>query len=217
MKSKIFRILTTIGILSLLPIFMGQEECEISETYMKLIKQINYKLSPPPGQGKTYITHLSFLDARTQSTMASTEYAELINKVVEKGMAEAAKQNPQLALNETGHIIKNTDENVNKLINIVFDPNLTKNQKIDKIIAEIMNPNHVDVIVTGYYIDDINDPFISVGLIVIVKHTKRIVAKNFQFTKDEIICRDPISKKATLCDDAYDQIGQAFLELLELL
>ena len=38
MKSKIFRILTAIGILSLLPIFMGQDECEINETDMKLIR-----------------------------------------------------------------------------------------------------------------------------------------------------------------------------------
>lgn len=217
MKSKIFRILTTIGILSLLPVFMGQDECKINETDMKLIRLINNKLSPPSGQSKTYITHLPFLDARIKSSIANTEYAELINNAVVKGMAEVAKQNPQLAINESGHMIKNTDENVNKLINITFDPNLTKNQKIDKIIADIMNPNHVDVIIAGQFIDDVDDPTISIGLIVIVKHKKRIVTKNLRLKKEEAFCEYPFNKRKILCSDTHELLALAFMELLEQL
>lgn len=217
MKSKILQIITIIGILCLLPLFMGQDECQINETFKQLFSQLKQKLPPPNGQTKTYVTSLSFMDAQTQSTMANTEYAELINKAVEKGMAEAAKQNPQLAINETGHTIKNNDENVNKLVNTTFDPSMTKNEKINNIIGELMNPNSVDVICTGQYIDDAKNPLISVRPLVIVKADQKIVTKNLQFTKEELFCQDPISKKETLCAGAHDQIAQSVQELLEQL
>jgi len=217
MKNKILQIVTIIGILSLLPIFMGQDECQINETFKQLFAQLKQKLPPPSGQSKTYVTQLSFMDAQTQSTMASTEYAVLINKAVEKGMAEAAKQNPQLAINEAGHTIKNNDENVNKLVNLTFDPGMTKGEKINKIIGEMMNPNSVDVICTGQYIDDAKSPLISIRPLVIVKADQKIVTKNLQFTKEELFCKDPISNKETLCAGAHDQIAQAVQELLEQL
>lgn len=218
MKSKVLRILTIIGIFCLLPIFMGQDDCQINETIKQLLATINTKLpKPPPGQKKLYVTHLSFMDAATQSTMANTEVAELINQAVIKGMNEAQKTNPTLAINETGHIIPNTDANVNTLVNITFEPNLTKTEKVNKIINDLMNPSSVDVIVTGQYIDDAKNPLISVRPLVIVKDNQKIVTKNLQFSKEELLCEDPNSKKKILCSGAHDQIAQAVQELLEQL
>ncbi|MCI0471122.1 MAG: hypothetical protein L0Y73_05635 [Candidatus Aminicenantes bacterium] len=218
MKSKILRIVTIIGILSLLPIFMGQDDCQINETFKQLLATINQKLpDPPPGQSKLYVTHLTFMDAATQSTMANTEVAELINDAVIKGMNEAQKTNNNLAINETGHIIPNTDANVNTLVNITFEPNLTKNEKINKIINDLINPNSVDVIVTGQYIDDAKNPLISVRPLVIVKSNQKIITKNLQFSKEELICEDPNNPKKILCQGAHDQIAQAVQELLEQL
>lgn len=218
MKNKILRIITIIGICSLLPIFMGQDDCQVNDTIKKLMSTINKKLpAPPPGQDKLYITHLSFMDARTQSTMANTELAELINEAVVKGMQEARKNNNKLAVNETGHVIPNTDGNVNDLVNITFNPNRTKGEKINEIIQKLMNPSGVDVIVTGQYIDDAKNPMISVRPLVIVKDNQKIVTKNLQFTKEELTCQDPQGKKTILCRGAHDQIAQAVQELLEQL
>lgn len=218
MKSKIIKIISIIVICSLLHIFMGQEDCQSNETFKELMKTINDKIgSPPPGE-KMYITHLSFMDAKTQSTIANTELAEMINEAVVKGMHAAQKTNNKLGINETGHIIPNTDGNVNKLVNITFDPNMTKIEKINKIISDLMNPNNVDVIVTGQYIDDARNPLISVRPLVIVKNNQKIVTKNLQFTKEELVCEDPNSKgKKVLCKDAHDQVAQAVQELLEQL
>jgi hypothetical protein len=217
MKDKIIKIVTIIAIISLLPIFMGQDECQVNETMKELFDTMNKKLPTPAGQSKLYITHLTFMDALTQSTMANTQLAELINESVIKGMNEAQKNNNKLAVNEVGHIIPNTDGNVNMLVNITFDPNLTKSEKINKIIVDLMNPSGVDVIVTGQYIDDAKSPLISVRPLIIVKADQKIVTKNLQFTKEELLCEDPNSKKKILCRSAYDQIAQAVQELLEQL
>jgi hypothetical protein len=224
MKQKIVKVVTIIGILSLLPLFMGQEDCENSETlkqlevYNQLIKQIEDKLPPPPGQSKTYISFLSFMDAETQSTIAQTEEVELIENAIAKLLNEVVRHIPILAVNEPGHMIPNTDEIVNKMINITFTPDLTKNEKVNKIIDEIMTPNHVDVIVTGQYIDDCKSTLISLRPVVIVKAAQKIVTKNLQFSKDELFCEDPIGKrKKILCSGAHDQLAQAFHELIKQL
>lgn len=215
MKNKLLQILTIIGIVSLLPLFMGQEDCQINDTIQQLMSTVNKKLPPPPGQSKLYITHLTFMDALTKTSIANTEVAELINEAVIKGMTEAQKKNNKLAINESGHVIDNNDSNNNNLVNTTFDPNLTKDDKINKIINEMMTPNNVDVIVTGHYVDDAQNPKVSVRPLVIVKHNQKIVTKNLQFTKSELICADPNGQKKTLCRSAHDQIAQAVQELLE--
>jgi hypothetical protein len=217
MKIKWIQIITVIGILSLLPIFMGQDNCQINNKFKQLFKQIGTKLPPPSGQAKTYVTHLAFMDARTQSTMISTEKAELLSKALEKGMKEAANQNPKLAINDPGHQIKNNDKNVNSLLNICFDPGMSKIEKVNTIISKLMNPNKVDVIVTGQYIDDAKNPLISIRPLVIVKGEQKIVSKNLQFSKEELFCTDAVSKKEILCAGADNQIAQAVQNLLSQL
>lgn len=191
----------------------------VEDPYLKVV-EIMYKTPlniPPSGNNLTYITHLSFMDAMTQSTMIQTEISSLINDAVVKGMNMGSRENNSLAINGVGHLIPNTDANVNHLVNITFDPNLTKMEKIKKIIDELMNPHKIDVIVTGQYIDDARNPMISIRPLIIVKSDMKIVTKNLQFKKDELLCQDPISRKKILCRGAFDQIAQAVQELLEQL
>lgn len=216
-RSRVKQILTILLVSSLLPIFMAQNDCQLNEAFNKLFKQIKTKIPPKSGAQQTYVTQLSFMDTKTQSIMAVTEHAKLIDEAVQKGMIEAARLNPHLAINEPGHEIKNTDGNVNTLVNITFDPNLTKSEKIAQISNKMMVPNNVDVIVTGQYIDDGQNPLISVRPLVIVKDDRKIVTKNLQFSKQELFCEDSVSKKVTLCGGAHDQIAQAIQDLLNQL
>jgi hypothetical protein len=198
---------------------MGQDECQIEDKVREMMDELTKPGKPlastTPGQ-KIYVTHLSFMDAQTLSTMVQTEMAALINDAVVKGMNMGKKANNDLEINASGHEIPNTDGNVNKLVNIVFDPNLTKNDKINKVINEMMIPNSVDVIVTGHYIDNARNPAIMVRPLVIVKSQKKIITKNLQFKKDELECPDPNDpNKKILCRGAYDQIAQAVKELLD--
>lgn len=195
---------------------MGQDDCQVDNTMNELLKEVDKKIPSPPLGQQTYVTHLSFMDGLTFTTMLQTEVAALIEEAVIKGMNAAQRRDEKFAINEPGHNIPNTDANVNRLINITFDPNITQNEKINKLISEMMDPYNVDVIVTGHYIDQAKNPLITIRPLVIVKNNKRIVTKNLQFKKGEVICADPINiDKKILCKGAHDEIAQAVKELLE--
>jgi hypothetical protein len=157
------------------------------------------------------------MDAQTRYTIVDTEISVLINEAVVKGMNMGSQMNDSVAVNEVGHRIPNTDANLNQLINIIFDPNLTKIEKINKIINDIMAPHHVDIIVTGQYIDEEKNPLMSIQPVLIVKSSKEILTFTLQFKKMELMCKDKRTKKEILCDGASMQISEAVMEILKQL
>jgi hypothetical protein len=88
-------------------------------------------------------------------------------------------------------------------------------ERVNRVINEMMTPHNVDVIVTGQYIDDARSPLITVRPFIVIRDQQKFITKNLQFKKDELECKDPISKKTILCKEAYDEISQAVKELLE--
>ena len=170
----------------------------------------------PSWEKNIYVTHLSFMDANTLSSMDNTELTNLINDAVINGMKEAQITNPYLAINETGYVIPNTDMNVNNLVNIFFDPNLAVTEKINRIIYELMNPSNVDVIVTGLYIFDENNSKLSIRPILIVKDWQKIFSKNLQLSKADFLSQGQ-NNKMILYKKVKDSISHAVQELLEQL
>jgi hypothetical protein len=132
------------------------------------------------------------------------------------GMNMAMKSNNDIVANSFDHNIPNTIQNIHELGNILFDRSRTKDDKISNIIVNIMNPRHVDVIVTGD-IDSSNKTSILVQPLVIIKSQKKIMSEALKFKKDELVCENPISKKKILCKSAYGQIAKAVKKLLEKL
>jgi len=118
-------------------------------------------------------------------------------------------------MNVMNHEIPNTDVNVNKLVNILFSPNFTRKEKIDKITSELMDAYDVDVIVTGQYIDDAKNPLISIRTMLFSRSEPFVLIKNLQFKKEELFCENPVNEEKILCSGAFDQISQAVQELLE--
>jgi hypothetical protein len=204
-------ILQLFVIVMFLPVLMGQESCPVSGSLVDdVIRLLEAKF--PPKQGPFYVTRLTFIDAKTRSQTQTLD-SELINGAVVDGIQRAATANPSLKFNAPGHTIKDTMGNVNQLINLVFDPNLTPNERLMKIINEMMEPAHVDVIITGQFVDD--QKKIKVKPFIIIKKSQKIVAKSLMFLKNEYICTDPVNQnKKALCSNAYEEIAQSVKELL---
>jgi hypothetical protein len=196
-----------------LTLLMGQE----GYPSQSLINEVRSLLEAkfPPEQGPFYVTKLSFIDTKVRCRIATTE-SELLNDAVVDLIVQATKLNSTIKFNAPGHTIKDTWGNVNKLIDLIFDPNLTPTERTMKIINEMMEPAGVDVIVTGQFVDESEK--IYVKPIVIVKKNRRVVAKSLTFLKADYICPDPVDpEKKALCPNTYEKSAQMLKELLEQL
>jgi len=212
-EKKISFIVKIIIIMCIFPLLMGNENCQIQE---QLIDMLNQKIRPAQGQREIYISHLTFMDPTTGTSLFQTEAGKLINNAVINGINQAQKNNPSFKHNAPGHKLEDTDGNVNKLVNITFDPNLNKGDKINKIITDLMNPANIDVIVTGQYFE--KGPLLDVRPLIIVKKEQKIVTKVAQFKKSEFLCSDPNNPSTkALCQGAHDEISRLVKELLEQL
>lgn len=168
-------------------------------------------------EGLVAVSSLTFMDAQTKSTMVQTKAAQLINKAVHDGMVRATYAMPQLRNNDPNYRIPDNDENVNKLVNFFFDPGMTSDEKVQGIFIEMMDPNQVDVIVSGQYIDEANKAWVTVRPFIIVKDGRKLATRNLQFSRDKLFCEDPDNPGGKmLCTSAHDDIAQAVRELLEL-
>jgi hypothetical protein len=192
---------------------MGQNQCQIDKTINQMIGQ---KFQPSTGGQSIYVTHLAFMDAIAHG-MVQTETAELINKAVIEGMQLAKQGNPNLEINHPGHKLEDTPANVNKLINIFWDVNLSRGQKITKLIDEMMKPKQVDAIITGQYVEQKGD-VIQVRPFVVSRSKKSIVSRNNIFDKKQFMCTDPQNSSIkVLCQGAHEKIRDSVKELLETL
>jgi hypothetical protein len=175
------------------------------------------KTKPFPGQ-KMYVTHLSFIAPGTFPYIIQSDITESINKAVVKGMNMGAKSNSKLQINAPGHEIPSSDSNAQKLIDILFDPDLKtiETVKIERIIEEIINPHDVDVIVICYCFNDA-DLWIKFRSKIIIKSQRQIVTRSLQFKESELVCESPISKKKILCKITFEQIAEDVKYFLEKL
>jgi len=218
LRNKVTTILQSVIIAIFTLLLMGpQDRCQISDELIKQLESlVSAKLGQPSqGQSHVYVTQLEFIDAITKMRMPSEESA-LIDKAVVTGITRAVQTNPQLKYNDANHTIENTPANVQKLIDIIFDPLLTPEKRMGQIISDIMSPAKVDVIVTGQYVD--NQQTLQVRPFTIVKASQKIVSKALDFKKDEYFCPDPVDKnRKALCQNAHESIAQAVKELLESL
>ncbi|KPA19183.1 hypothetical protein MHK_000599 [Candidatus Magnetomorum sp. HK-1] len=177
-----------------------------------LLELISKKVVLSKGKKEIYISHLSFMDPTTGSSLFQTEYGRIINETA-INFLKLLQKNPLFKYNAKGHTLRDTDANVNKLNNITFDPNITKDVKISKIIDEIMIPANIDVIVTGQYIE--KDGNIDIRPIIILKNSKRIITQYAQYKKSEFICKNQqIQGDKVLCKSAYNKISELIKSLI---
>ena len=184
----------------------------------KLTSMINRKIKPLSGPNIIYVSHLSFMEPTTGSSLFKTELGSLLNYAIVDGINLLfSKQTDSIIKhNEPDHMINDTDNNLNTLVNIIFDPNLTKSEKITKIIKEMMIPNNIDVIITGQYIDKGSE--IDVRPLIIDSFDQKVVTKVAVFPKNQFICKNPNNQNVmTLCQSAHDEISVLVKELLETL
>ena len=202
-------------------ILCDEADQEISRAVQELIQHFNLE--------NMYIKTFPFLDVKSSSSgqeriysfMKDKEEEELINKSLLHGIYEVqgiTNPNQELAINAPCHLIRNSESDVNVLVNIFFSRNLSETDKINKIIDKIMAPYNVDIIVCGEYIDNSENSWITVRPIIIVKELKKISFKTIQLERKEIVNVNINTVDSNVLSKvAYGLIVQAVQELLERL
>lgn len=219
LRSRVASLMQLVLIIAALPFLSGQSECNVNEDLIKNLNNlVSQKFQPAPGNEEVFVTNLSFIDADSGQMYAQTEESLLINKAVEDGIQRAASTNQNIRFNQSGHMIDNTGANVNKLIEMLNDANATPEERQQSIIAKLMDPNNVDVIVTGTVKDLSSEDAVQLIPLVINRGSENTVYKELTFPKAEYICPDPVNaKKKTLCADAHEELAKVVKELLETL
>jgi len=91
---------------------------------------------------------------------------------------------------------------------------LSKGDKIQKIVTEMMDPHKVDALVAGQYLEKKGD-IINVRPFVVSKSKKSIVSRNLIFQKNELICYDSHNYSVKrLCSETHYKIQEAVQKLL---
>jgi hypothetical protein len=163
-----------------------------------------------------YISNLSFLDVDSKSVMGAAD-AELIDMAVKDGMGRLSASDLKYAANSIGHNLPNNDANVAKLNLIYWDANMSRTDKVDKIVSELMIPSGIDSLVAGQFKQN-PDGSVNVRPFVISKSTKSLVTESRIFKSEEYFCRDPSNpSKKVLCDKAVEDISETVIRLLKQL
>jgi hypothetical protein len=190
-----------------------QESCEIDQSLRDMVDNTFSKWNnkKPAGQSKVYVSHLSFMDGVTKTLLLSEE-AALIDEAVKDGMQSAANTNPNIVVNEPGHTIPNTDASVGKLAEISFNPNLTPEQKYREAVSSLLDPNGVDVLISGVVVD--TGTVIQVRPMGVSKPDEVIKTKDRSFpTREELFTK--VNGTLALTDKGREEITIAVKDLLE--
>jgi hypothetical protein len=166
----------------------------------------------PNAGSKIYISNLSFLDAKTRSVMAAGD-AELLNEAVKDGMSTLANTDKRYVINDPQHRLENNDANATKLSDLFWDANMPREQKVEKIVADLMEPAGIDGLIFGQFTEDTDG--ITVRPIVVTRRDKKLVTETKKFKVDEYNCTDPNNaSRKVLCQKAKEEVRDIVVRLL---
>jgi len=165
-----------------------------------------------------YLSYLPFYDVDTKNSSFSTDIAQVFHDNLFASIFFLSNELLlDIKINQPGNMIKHTDNNVKKLINILSKPGLSEVQKFLKIEKEFIDPNKTDIICAAKYKQQ--NKKINITFYLINKKNKKIVTlwKDYSFLSyicDEVSEPDKPSKKV-LCKHQIIEGLKTFLELLD--
>ena len=193
---------------------MGQTmNCKEFKTILEVFEKNITPSGGASGGGKVYIANLSFMDTETKSVLNLGD-AEPLNEAVQAGMTALSAADPKFVVNDPKKTILNNDINSKKLSDLYWDANLTRQDKIDRIVNELMAPNEVDGLLFGQVTEKADTTY-SVRPIGLSRSTKNMVTESLVFSKTEFKCKDPNGTKMVLCDKARESIKDAVMRVMK--
>ncbi|HXO67557.1 MAG TPA: hypothetical protein VN838_01220 [Bradyrhizobium sp.] len=163
---------------------------------------------------RIYITRLSITNPANK-LVRSDEWPEIaLNEAVQDLLNFLTVQSGKCEIDAQGHSIPDTPANAQKLSTIFWDAYLSRTEKVDKIINEVMLPAATDGLIAGYYSRN-PDASLSVRLLMIARPSKAITTILHKFADEQFKCKDPNNPdRYVLCDPATEELRESIVTAL---
>jgi hypothetical protein len=158
------------------------------------------------------ITTFPFMDNETKIPL-DPQLVRMLNDAVQLGIREAGIDGKPLGIDEMN--LTTNANTISRMAEVFLNSRMQNKQKADKIINQIMSPNQMKIIITGYYHEG-QDGKVEISPVIIIRNQQKFVAKNFTFPLSQVFCRNPITGEQMLCRWTARQIADAVKELLKL-
>lgn len=193
----------------------SQDRCSLDEGLRDMVENKFDQLTQGPGgtSKKVYVSNVSFIDGYSKTGFLSAE-GELINQAVLDGMTAAAATDPDIVVNDASHTVPNTDGSVQTLVDIWFDPGLTRDDKFAQALVQLLDPHQVDVLMTGMIIDSGEGGTIQIRPMGVSKSDRTIRTKDLQYTNRDALFEN-VDGTLSLSALAREEISKAVSDILE--
>jgi hypothetical protein len=185
-----------------------------SEKVIEKKFKLDESISNQP-ERKLYVSCLSFLDVIEQKPIGDNETETSIYEAVIKGMSDANVINKKLSIDRDRHKIPNSYENKLKLSKLIFDLNLSIKEKAEKIINSMMIPENIDILISGYFVNDRSESNFHILPFLIHRGHKKIIISYLYFKKSDFFCTNSQKNRKVLCEKAFRSISNSVKNLLE--
>jgi len=176
-----------------------------------MLNNPGHKTQKQQNANPVYLSYMTFLDPITGSSLHNTQEGHLINQAIEEAMIASQMKNAAIVIKKGAD--KQNSANCNKLANLLFDPNLSKDEKLKKISSELLLPNNLNGIITGQLFTRNNQTNMIVMLI--LKGQTNLDTKKIKLDK-EILCPEAGNPQLKqLCPETKTQLYQAVQDLIE--
>lgn len=170
---------------------------------------------PQPPE-EIYVTFIPFASpsATGKHTAKKLSLADMLNTAIENGARKARKQNNSVAVNSDGHTLHDSQPLIAQLNKIISNRKLTRDEITQKIVDEIMTPNHVDYLIYTQYENDTKNKIITLQPHAVSRALKKNITVNLIFTNEELLCKSPKDKNTALCQTARENIEDEIRRLV---
>lgn len=143
------------------------------------------------------------------------ELPELLDIAIKKGITKICRSHPQWSFNSPNHSIHTDSQTIKKLRTIISDVNMSESEVHRKIVDDIMISGGIDCLVLTRLTEMKSSGVIQVQPCVIGLNSSQILKINLIFQRQSLICNSTGSTGNAICQNAAENIEQAFQTLIE--
>jgi hypothetical protein len=152
------------------------------------------------------IIYISKLPVLTLNQAPPQHVRDAVSASVDAALSELARQDKRYVIDASGHSLSADERDAATLFDIFWNADMTRTEKLDKIIDGMMAPHNIDVLVAGQ-MTQADDTSVSVRLVTVIRSPKQVITERRTFRPEDFQCKDSKDRYgSTICEKAVEEI-----------